>query len=372
MSIKRVLKKTVLYKIYVGVVKTRKIVNSPTYFPQYERKNKLVRYYDCYKWLIKYKRHNPSYNLYGLDVKDFRSCDDYVDIKYVKKDRLKMHHEDDPLAQHRKENMTIRYSLLADNKHVFYSYMENICPEYVPKTYFVFQGENVLSPLSLGKEKGTKDAILALEDGKYICKATMGAFGASITIVEKKCEEIILNGGKLTYEEWVNDTTAEPYLLQEYIKQHEEISKINPTTVNTLRIISTRWNDKTNILAAMIRAGVDNQIVDNASGGGTFIGIDVDQGTLMEYGYYYEKEREKKHPDTGVVYKDLKIPYWEESIELIKTLHPIIFGFATIGWDIAITEDGPKIVEINWNYSIKGIQIACGGLKKRWDELQDK
>ena len=92
----------------------------------------------------------------------------------------------------------------------------------------------------------------------------------------------------------------------------------------------------------------------------------------MEYGYYYDKPREKCHPDTKTVYKDYKIPYWEETIKIIKELHPIIFGLSTIGWDIAITEDGPVIVEINWNYSVKGIQIASGGFRHKWDELKKR
>ena len=57
---------------------------------------------------------------------------------------------------------------------------------------------------------------------------------------------------------------------------------------------------------------------------------------------------------------------------MIQDLHPVLFGFATIGWDIAITPDGPVIVEINWNYSLKGIQICNGGLKPRWEELKEK
>lgn len=372
MSIKSRLKKTTIFKIYVGIRKVRKIVHSQTFFPQYERKNIVTRYYDNYKWLIKYKRHNPSYNLYGLDVKDFRNCDDYMDIKYVKKDRLKKHHEDELLAQHRKENMTIRYSILADNKHIFYSYMDNICPNYIPKTFFVFQGEKILSPLNFDVEWDTLNAIYELKDGKYICKATMGAFGASVTMIEKNEGRITINKGKISLESWLESTQNEPYLIQEYINQHNEINKIYPDAVNTIRIISTRWNEDTHILAAMLRLGIKGQIVDNASEGGTFVGINTDDGSLMEYGYYYEKQRERKHPDTGFEYNGFVVPYWKETVNLIKRLHPIIFGLSTIGWDIAITETGPVIVEINWNYSIKGIQIACGGLKKRWDELKEK
>ena len=123
----------------------------------------------------------------------------------------------------------------------------------------------------------------------------------------------------------------------------------------------------------MIRVGATKgQVVDNADAGGTFVAINIKNGKLDKYGYFYNKPRNTSHPVTGLVYENYQIPYWKETIELIKNLHPIIFGFATIGWDIVITETGPVIVEINWNYSLKGIQVCNGGLKPKWEELKYK
>lgn len=372
-KLKKLLKKTFLYrKVYLSIVKIHRVVNEPSMFPEYERKSKLKRYWENYKWLFRFNRYNPSYNLFGLDVKGLRDFDDYVDIKYIKKDRLAMHHQDNPLATHRPENMTIRYSLLADNKHVFYSYLESMDKSIVPETHLVVQGEKVLKPLDIEGKLSTTEELKKLKDGKYICKATIGAFGDNIYLLEKKNKGILVNDGKISYRQFIKNISEEPYLIQDFIKQHKKINSLNPSSVNTLRIISTRWNEDTNILAAMIRLGVDDHVVDNASNGGTFVGINIDKGTLMEYGYYYDKPREKCHPNTKVVYKDFEIPYWDDAIKLIKTLHPIIFGFSTIGWDIAITEDGPVVVEINWNYSVKGIQITSGGFRKRWEELKKK
>lgn len=356
----------------MAVLRIRTIVNSPSFFPEYERKSKLKRYIENYKWLFKYGKHNPSYNLFGLDVVGLRNFDDYADVRYIKKDRMKKHHSDEAMASHRDENLTIRYSVLADNKQVFYSYIEKMNPDLVPTTYLIIQGDKVLSPFYYDKEIASIDQLKTLEDGKYICKPVVGSFGDSISVLEKKGDELIVNNGEFTIDELISQTEVEPFLIQEYIVQHEKISKLNKSTVNTLRIISTRWNEDTHILAGMMRIGTEGKLVDNSSAGGTFVGIDIESGKLMEYGYYYDKIREKSHPDSGVIYKDYEIPYWDETIKLIKKLHPIIFGFATLGWDIAITEEGPVIVEINWNYSVKGIQIACGGLKTLWDKLKDR
>ena len=371
-NLKQKIKGTNIYLKAVTPIRIRRLVKAPSMFPEYERKSAVNRYVDNYKWFLRYGRHNPYYNLTGLDVKGLRDQKDYVDIRYIRKDRKKQHHQDSARAQHRDENLTQKYSLLADDKYMFYSYIEGLNPKYVPKTHLVIQGNHLIKPFEIDEKQSARDGLASLPDGKYIAKASIGAFGDSIRVLEKKDGEIIVSKGEITLEEFLIETAEEPYIIQDFIKQHDAINKIYPDAVSTLRIISTRWNEETHILASMLRMGINGNVVDNASDGGTFVGVDIDKGCLMEYGYYYDRPRETCHPDTGLVYKDYPIPYWDEAVKLVKRLHPVIFGLSTIGWDIAITETGPVIVEINWNYSVKGIQIASGGLRKRWDELKEK
>ncbi len=361
------LRKTIVFKLARGFL----VAKEKTFFPGMERKSFIVRFFDNVKWIFKYNSVNVTYNRFGLDIKNFRNSKDYLDFSYVKKDRAKIHHKDHPLVQYREANVNTRYSIIADNKHVFYSYMESIIPSSVPKTDFVFQGDKVISPYS--DDLSTKDAFYNLKDGRYICKPVIGSHGDFIVSVTKKGNDLIINDEEITLDTLVEESKYTSFLVQEFLKQHDDINKINNTSVNTLRVISTHWNEDVHILAAMIRLGAkEDKIVDNADAGGTFVGIDIETGKLKEYGYFYNSPRTKSHPISNVVYKDYQIPYWKETIELINKLHPILFGFATIGWDIAITPEGPVVVEINWNYSLKGIQICNGGLKPRWEELKNK
>ncbi len=43
-------------------------------------------------------------------------------------------------------------------------------------------------------------------------------------------------------------------------------------------------------------------------------------------------------------------------------------GMQSVGWDIAIGENGPVFIEGNDNWEINGPQICNGGLKKLYDE----
>lgn len=356
------------------VFRVVKIVNEPSSFPEMERKSKFNRYKDHIKWLAKYKKVCYPYNEFGLDIKNFRNMDDYMDIVDMRKQKQQetVVAKDKDLDMHKEKNLQIKYTLLADDKFVFYSYINTIKEGLTPNILLIFRKDKIVWQ-NKTEYKTVDDFIKNLKEGKYICKSIIGLGGHSVYLLTVRRGKVLVNNGSLTLKELYDITESENYMIQEYVYQHDDIAKLNPTTLNTIRIISTRFSEEVNILAAMIRIGVGkDSVVDNASSGGTFVGIDVETGKLREYGYYHKGKRQEKHPTTKVVYKDLQLPYWKEVIELIKTVHPFLYGLNSIGWDIAITNEGPKIIEINWDWGTKGLQIANGGLKHRWEELKTK
>ena len=55
-----------------------------------------------------------------------------------------------------------------------------------------------------------------------------------------------------------------------------------------------------------------------------------------------------KHPLTGLEFNKIKkIPYVKESFEMVKEAALLIPEIRYIGWDVAITEDGPVVIEAN-------------------------
>lgn len=135
------------------------------------------------------------------------------------------------------------------------------------------------------------------------------------------------------------------YLLEDEIIQHKKVHEINPNAVNTFRIITLYKDGKAHVLANSFRISLDEnaaiQCWDaymrlNEDGTPACKFID-DAGEIFD-----------THPLTGFDFNTIKkIPYVKESFEMVKEAACLIPEIRYIGWDVAITEDGPVVIEGN-------------------------
>ncbi len=179
------------------------------------------------------------------------------------------------------------------------------------------------------------------------------------------------------YENLINGN----FVHTKVIKQHDDINKIHSKSVNTMRIVSLlTFEGTTEIISAFFRFGVGDGVVDNATSGGFFVGVNLEDGILKSIGHYLPEHGGKEiteHPDSGFKFEGFKIPYYKEACDLVIDTAKIIPD-GLIGWDVAITPNGPIIIEANAEPHIPISDIAYGGLlknkhvKKLVEELKKK
>ena len=101
-----------------------------------------------------------------------------------------------------------------------------------------------------------------------------------------------------------------------------------------------------------------------------FVGIDMNNGSLFETGFLKPQfgTSVKIHPDSQVSFKDYVIPFYKEAESMALKLHRYLYRCHSIGWDIAITENGPVFIEGNGLWEISLLQAAHGGLKEQIDK----
>lgn len=64
------------------------------------------------------------------------------------------------------------------------------------------------------------------------------------------------------------------------------------------------------------------------------------------------------HPDTNALITGLTIPFWFETLTLAMEAQKCTPQLPTIGWDIAVTDQGPIILEANTIYGVLLLQVA--------------
>ena len=138
-------------------------------------------------------------------------------------------------------------------------------------------------------------------------------------------------------------------VVQKVIKQHKLLNEIHSSSVNTIRIITIILNNEVKIVQALLRMGVDGVYVDNVCYGGMAVGI-KSNGNLKEYAYTPQAKRQAQHINSGFIFKDVAVPYYQEVENMVKAIHMRFAQFRLISWDVAVTESGPVLIEFNLKY----------------------
>ena len=145
------------------------------------------------------------------------------------------------------------------------------------------------------------------------------------------------------------DSYKTNFVIQDAIQQHPEMAKLNPTSLNTIRVM-TYWSKKGIVaLYSVVRMGRLGSVVDNASAGGIYCGVNPD-GTLKGEAYTLAPLTVHKKTDNGIVLKDFKIPMYEEIKAKAVELHQQLPYSKFIGWDLCLDANNEiELVEINAN-----------------------
>ena len=138
-------------------------------------------------------------------------------------------------------------------------------------------------------------------------------------------------------------------VVQQKAEQCPELNAIYRHSVNTMRIMSII--DKTGeviILSRSLRMGTGGGRLDNAHSGGIFIGLD-ENGRLKEYALTLNGTKYYKHPDTGIIFKNVVLPSVSLVDEAVKKCAIRVPAFRIVAWDIIVdSKYEPTMIEANF------------------------
>lgn len=196
-----------------------------------------------------------------------------------------------------------------------------------------------------GKPVSEEEAIALCQNmEKVIIKPSCESQGRSVQLFSVKDGITDLKGKSIgqLFKDYKKD-----FLIQEWVKQHKDMAALNPTSVNTMRILSYRSGMEILIIYSVVRIGRSGSVIDNQCAGGISTTIDND-GKLGKYAFGGYAEDDVDSTDTGIILEGYQLPSYEKAIEFVKRLHLKLPFFNLVGWDVAIKEDGdPVLIEFN-------------------------
>ncbi|MEO8766791.1 MAG: sugar-transfer associated ATP-grasp domain-containing protein [Nitrosospira sp.] len=144
------------------------------------------------------------------------------------------------------------------------------------------------------------------------------------------------------------------FLVQPRLVNHREIADLGNGTLATVRVMSCRNEQgEFEVTNAVFRMAQNSAVVvDNFHAGGIAANVDIHtselgRATCGSWGSTVDGWYEQ-HCETGVQILHRKLPCWLEVINLVQYAHGSAFSDQVlIGWDVAILDSGPCMIEVN-------------------------
>lgn len=176
---------------------------------------------------------------------------------------------------------------------------------------------------------------------RFIYKPLKGSHGKGIGIIDTAQ----LSSISAEYDRLKSDEA----LIEEIIEQHESIAEFNPSSINSLRVVTIVTNEGVaKIMTGNFRVGRGNKIADNFHHQGIASLLDLDSGVVVTSGIDSSGDRYNFHPISNKQIIGFRIPYWEEVKDTVLKAALLLPDVKYVGWDIAIGQEG-KVYIIEGN-----------------------
>ena len=276
------------------------------------------------------EKNQPSIKTYWHSF--YASCNGYFSTGYVPEDLFYMDIEP-------KLNDRQSASVLMDKNLLEKLFPNAKQPQTVVKNINGFFFTNAGEML----KKESVRAISKTYNSVFIKPTIETGGGKNVSALNFK--DNLKNTEEIAFEQLL-DKYGKNYIIQQKVEQHEIMAGLNPTSLNTFRVMSLLNNDEVAILSTIVRMGREGSITDNSTTGGISCGVRSD-GSLNAIGF--QLSGEKFHStSTGLKFKQIHLPFLPKIESTVKKLHYEMPYFKLISWDLAVDSKGEVVlIEIN-------------------------
>ncbi len=214
----------------------------------------------------------------------------------------------------------------------------------IPQTYFAYSYFYELKNLKTNLE----------QYNDFVIKPASGSGGGGIIVIAGKQGEnwVSVGGTQYTLQDLrkhISDIIFGVYsfglqdqaIIESRIVQHSDIDMLSPFGLADVRLILCRHEP---VLAMIRLATKASNGTANLHQGAIGVGVNIHTGITQHASF--KGEAVQVHPDSEAPLVNVKIPYW---VDILQTGEKVARSVPLkyIGVDIAVSESGPRLLEIN-------------------------
>ena len=175
---------------------------------------------------------------------------------------------------------------------------------------------------------------------------------AAVEAYDPTADEIRLTDGeRFPVDQFVEEASyyfPKGYIFQELLRPHAAVEALIGARLSTVRVMVILGEDGPHILRATWRVPVGEGPADVYWRGNMMGAIDPETGNVerLVRGSGLTLEHCEKHPETGAPLLGCAFPAWEDMKAIVLAAAATLPGLPLQGWDVALTERGPVLVEL--------------------------
>lgn len=264
------------------------------------------------------------------------------------------------------------WRIVANDKLLFYALMAAYKMPY-PKILAIYhRTRHFNGALSLRTTEDTDQFVQNRANYPFFAKPVHGTYGRGVLLAKEWADETetisLADGQSVTlprFHALVNERWTSGYVFQEVLRPHEAIRKMCGSRLTSVRVVVLLEDGQPAVLQTTWKIPTGKNMSDNFMHGqtGNLLGaVESDSGVVRRVvgGIGHSRKELIAHPDTGALLTGQRLPDWERLIRSCLAGAALFPSLRLQHWDVALSDRGPVILEINVEGSTDLHQLAAG------------
>ena len=232
-----------------------------------------------------------------------------------------------------------------------------LCPSYSRARILLDLESHQAFFLKPVRSSGGKASIMVqrLPDGRWLSDSGNGSPIVMRAAVEHSTEENNATTSDALLTLLGNSLGAGSLMLQPRLRNHPDLPSMGGNGLASIRILTGLRKKEVSILRAVISLPFAESITSQR---GLRAAIDVHSGRFGKV--FFSKGIDQHFSPTlgpeGLTVEGRLVPFWPVTLDHVRSAHLALSGYMVLGWDVAVTPDGPLILEANGNFGTVGPQ----------------